>query len=165
MPERHVGHIWVQSNCMLTEYYKRPELQPFTNGWFETGDKGYLADGELYVNGRSKGLIINAGKNVYPQDLEAIVNEIEGVHAGRVVAFGVPDQKEGTELIAILAEVNSDDPTERKQISSAIRQTIVKQTAVSVTYVQLVPPKWLIKTSSGKIARAANRDKWLKQRR
>ena len=161
LPERHVGHIWVKSNCMLTAYYKRPDLQPFNDGWYETGDKGYLADGELYVNGRTKDLIINAGKNVYPQDLEAIVNEVEGVHAGRAVAFGVPDQKEGTELIAIVAEVKTEDPDERKQISSTIRQTIVKQTAVSVTYVQLVAPKWLIKTSSGKIARAANRDKWL----
>ena len=62
------------------------------------------------MNGRSKDLIINAGKNVYPQDLEAIVNEIEGVHAGRAVAFGVPDEKEGTELIAIIAEVQTDDP-------------------------------------------------------
>lgn len=164
LPERHVGHIWVQSNCMLTEYYKRSDLQPFNEGWYETGDKGYLADGELYVNGRTKDLIINAGKNVYPQDLEAIVNEIEGVHAGRAVAFGVPDQKEGTELIAIVAEVKTEEPDERKRISSAIRQTIVKQTAVSVTYVQLVAPKWLIKTSSGKIARAANRDKWLQDR-
>ena len=164
LPERHVGHIWVKSNCMLTAYYQRPDLQPFNDGWYETGDKGYLADGELYVNGRTKDLIINAGKNVYPQDLEAIVNEIEGVHAGRAVAFGVPDEKEGTELITIVAEVQTTDPDERKQISSAIRQTIVKQTAVSVTYVQLVAPKWLIKTSSGKIARAANREKWLQGR-
>ncbi len=165
LPERHIGHIWVQSDCMLTEYYGRPDLQPWQDGWYATGDLGYVAAGELYVNGRSKDLIINAGKNIYPQDIEAIVNEVAGVHAGRAVAFGVPDARDGTELLAIIAEVKTDDPNERKTISTAIRKTIGQQTAVTVTYIQLVPPKWLIKTSSGKIARAANREKWRAERK
>ncbi|MCA9895872.1 MAG: AMP-binding protein, partial [Anaerolineae bacterium] len=113
VPDRHVGHIQVKSDSMLNGYYKRPDLQPFTeDGWYETGDRGYLADGEVYVIGRTKDLIINAGKNVYPQDLEAVINEIEGVHAGRAVVFGVPDEREGTELIAVVAEVDSDDAVE-----------------------------------------------------
>lgn len=165
LPERHVGQIWLRSNCMLTEYYRRDDLRPFQDGWYETGDLGYVADGELFVNGRSKDLIINAGKNIYPQDIEAIVNEVEGVHAGRAVAFGVPDEREGTELIAVVAEVETEDAAERKEISSRIRQAVVQGTAVSVTYIHLVPPKWLIKTSSGKFGRAANRDKWLKYRK
>ncbi len=164
LPERHVGQIWVKSNCMLTEYYKRDDLRPFRDGWYETGDLGYVADGELFVNGRSKDLIINAGKNVYPQDIEAIVNEVEGVHAGRAVVFGVPDEREGTELIAVVAEVETEDAAEQKVITSRIRQAVVQGTAVSVTYIHLVPPKWLIKTSSGKIGRAANRDKWLQEK-
>ncbi|HFE67099.1 MAG TPA: fatty acyl-AMP ligase [Chloroflexi bacterium] len=164
LEERQVGELAVRSNCMLTEYYKRPDLRPFQNGWYLTGDMGYMADGEVYVIGRSKDLIINAGKNVYPQDIEAIINTVPGVHAGRAVVFGVPDEREGTELIAVVAEVQTDDPAARKEIARQIRQTVVQQSMVTVSYVHLVGPKWLIKTSSGKIARAANRDKWLKER-
>jgi acyl-CoA synthetase (AMP-forming)/AMP-acid ligase II len=161
LEERQVGEVYVHSDCMLTEYYHRPDLQPFDeDGWYHTGDRGYLAEGHLYIIGRSKDLIINAGKNVYPQDLEAIVNEIEGVHAGRAVAFGVPDDKEGTELIAIVAEVNTDDPDTRKKISQQIRQLVAQQTDVTVNFVSLVESGWLIKTSSGKISRSKNRDKW-----
>jgi fatty-acyl-CoA synthase len=163
LPERHVGQLAIMSDCMLSEYYRRPDLRPFQNGWYLTGDMGYLSDGEVYVIGRSKDLIINAGKNVYPQDIEAIVNEVEGVHAGRAVAFGVYDEREGTELIAVVAEAGTDDPQELKEIGKRIRQEVARQSMVTVSFVQLVGDKWLIKTSSGKIARAANRDKWLRE--
>ncbi len=164
LPDRAVGEIVVRSDSMLSGYYQRPDLQPFRDGWYLTGDRGYLADGEVYVVGRSKDLIINAGKNVYPQDIEAIVNTVAGIHAGRAVAFGVPDQREGTELIAVVAEVDTDDPAQRKAITQNIRQAVVQSSTVTVNYVQLVDERWLIKTSSGKIARAANRDKWLAER-
>jgi acyl-CoA synthetase (AMP-forming)/AMP-acid ligase II len=109
-------------------------------------------------------LIINAGKNVYPQDIEAIVNGVDGVHAGRAVAFGVLDEREGTELIAVVAEVRvpallSDLPA-RKSMEKAIRLEVARQSDTTLSYVKLVGPKWLIKTSSGKIARGANRAKW-----
>ena len=161
LPERRVGEIAIRSDCMLTGYYKRPDLNPFIDGWYLTGDMGYIADGEVYIVGRKKDLIINAGKNVYPQDIEAIINEVPGVHPGRAVVFGVPDEREGTELIAVVAEVDTDDADERKQIAKAIRQAVAQKSTVTVSYVKLVGPKWLIKTSSGKIARAANREKWL----
>jgi acyl-CoA synthetase (AMP-forming)/AMP-acid ligase II len=161
LADRGVGEIAIKSDCLLTEYYQRPDLQPFSEGWYLTGDRGYLVDGEVFIVGRSKDLIINAGKNVYPQDIEAVVNTVDGVHTGRVVAFGVPDEREGTELIAVIAEVHSDDPTELQRIKSAIRLAVAQKTTVSVTYVALVNEKWLIKTSSGKIARGANRQKWL----
>ncbi len=164
LAERQVGELAVRSNCMLTEYYRRPDLRPFRHGWYLTGDMGYVAEGELYVIGRAKDLIINAGKNIYPQDIEAIVNNVPGVHAGRAVAFGVPDEREGTELIAVVAEVQTDDPAARQEIGRQIRQAVAQQSLVTVSYVHLVGPKWLIKTSSGKIARAANREKWLKER-
>lgn len=165
LPERHLGEILVKSDCMLTEYYHRADLQPFdAEGWYRTGDRGYIAAGEVYIAGRSKDLIINAGKNIYPQDLEAIVNTIDGVHPGRVVVFGVPDAREGTELIALVAEVESDDPAIRKQITQAIRQQVGRQTEITLNFVELVERGWLIKTSSGKIARSQNRDKWQAQR-
>ena len=123
---------------MLSEYYARPDLNPFQNGWFFTGDRGYIADGEVYIIGRSKDLIINAGKNVYPQDIEAIVNQIPGVHAGRAVVFGVPDKREGTELIVVVAEVRNEDPDQRKKIIKRIRQEVGQKSMVTVSYVKLV---------------------------
>jgi acyl-CoA synthetase (AMP-forming)/AMP-acid ligase II len=80
------------------------------------------------------------------------------------VAFGVPDEREGTELIAVVAEVRTEDTAERQAISRAIRQEVARRSAVTVTFVELVGPKWLLKTSSGKIARGANREKWLSRR-
>jgi fatty-acyl-CoA synthase len=161
LPDRAVGQVVVQSDCMLSEYYKRPDLQPFQDGWYRTGDMGYLADGEVYIVGRLKDLIINAGKNIYPQDIEAIVNTVPGVYPGRAVVFGVVDEREGTELIGMVAEVTVDDAQARKHLATQIRNTVAKQSMVTVTYVHLVGERWLIKTSSGKIARAANREKWL----
>ena len=159
-PERSVGELAIRSDCMLSGYYRRPDLKPLSSGWYLTGDIGYLADDEVFVIGRSKDLIINAGKNIYPQDIEAIVNEVPGIRAGRAVAFGVADEREGTELIAVVAEVATDEPAERKKIAALIRRSVVARSLVTVTYVYLVGPKWLVKTSSGKLARSANRDKW-----
>ena len=152
---------------MLSGYYHRPDLDPFRDGWYLTGDRGYLADDEVYVVGRSKDLIINAGKNVYPQDIEAILNGVAGIHAGRAVVFGVPDEREGTELIAAVAEVEAAaaaDPDQRKAITQRVRQAVAQGSTVTLSYVHLVDERWLIKTSSGKIARAANREKWLSER-
>lgn len=162
LSDRQVGELLVTSDCMLSEYYKRDDLKPFdAEGWYKTGDRGYIVDDEVYVIGRSKDLIINAGKNVYPQDLESVINGVQGVHPGRAVVFGVYDEKEGTELIAVVAEVDTIDEAERKTIFQNIKQAIVAQTTVTIHFVHLVGEKWLIKTSSGKIARSANRDKWL----
>jgi fatty-acyl-CoA synthase len=161
LAEQQVGEIAIHSEYMLTEYYQRPDLAPFRDGWYFTGDMGYLAAGEVYIIGRKKDIIINAGKNIYPQDIEAIVNTVAGIKAGRAVVFGVPDEREGTELIAVVAEVWTDKPDEQHAINRAIRQTVAQQAAATVTYVKLVDDQWLIKTSSGKIARVANREKWL----
>ena len=164
LSEREVGEIAIKSDFMLSGYYKRPDLNAHLwhgDGWYRSGDMGYIAEGEVYIAGRKKDLIINAGKNVYPQDLEAIVNGVPGVHPGRAVVFGVYDERDGTELIGIVAEVDTNDPDERHKIAQGIRQAVVQQSTVTATYVHVVDEKWLIKTSSGKIARAANRDKWL----
>ena len=161
LADRRVGQIAIRSDCLMTGYYKRPDLQPFDpDGWFLTGDMGYMAGGEVTVIGRRKDLIINAGKNIYPVDIEAIVYEVPGVKAGRAVAFGVADEREGTELVAVVAEVATRDEEERREIGRAIRREVARRAMVTVSYVHLVEPKWLLKTSSGKIARNANRDKW-----
>lgn len=164
LPDRNVGEIAIQSDYLLSSYYKRPDIEPFVDGWFMTGDMGYLADGELFVVGRRKDLIINAGKNIYPADIEAIINQVTGVRPGRAVVFGVANEREGTELVAAVAEVVTEDEEERRDIGRAIRQAVVRQSSVTLNYIHLVGSKWLLKTSSGKIARGANRDKWLREK-
>ena len=105
--DRKVGEIALQSDCMLTDYYNRPDAteKAIINGWFFTGDYGYISEGEVFVSGRKKDMIIVGGRNVYPQDLESLSYEVAGVHAGRSVAFGVFNQEAGTEDVVIVAEV------------------------------------------------------------
>ncbi|MBN2386826.1 MAG: AMP-binding protein [Anaerolineales bacterium] len=165
LPDRNVGEVALQSNCMLTGYYHRPDEteKAFTDGWYLTGDFGYLVDGELHITGRKKDLIIVGGKNIYPQDIELLAYEVPGVHAGRASAFGVFNDETGTEDVVLVAEVEADDPADRNKIADAVRVTVTRGSAVALRYVHLVGPHWLVKTSSGKTARSANREKFLKE--
>jgi acyl-CoA synthetase (AMP-forming)/AMP-acid ligase II len=164
--ERQIGEIAIRSNCMLTGYYNRQELteKAFLDGWYLTGDLGYLAEGELYVTGRIKEIIIVGGKNIYPQDLEELAGEVPGVHPGRVVAFGIFNTDVGTEDVGIVAETDTDDPEARRQMALQIRDHVTRNSDIAVRYAEVVDRKWLIKTSSGKIARSANRKKFLAMR-
>jgi acyl-CoA synthetase (AMP-forming)/AMP-acid ligase II len=146
LPDRKVGEIQVRSHCMLTGYHRRPDLdaQLFDDGWYRTGDLGYMVRGELYVVGRKKDLIISGGKNLHPHDLEAIAGSVPGVHPGRTVAFGVPDEGEGTELVAVVAEADTEDRAARLAIGGAIRRALA--------------------TQMGIVASSANRDKWFAER-
>jgi len=171
--ERHIGEIAIHSNCLLSEYYHRPDLteKAFHNEWFLTGDLGYIAEGELYITGRKKDLIIVGGKNIYPQDLENIVGDIPSVHPGRVVAFGIFNEKTGTEDVVIIAETDIEEENnnlseeefkkQEQSLSETIRKQVNQSTDIALRYVLLVDKSWLIKTSSGKIARSSNRDKYL----
>ncbi|MEW6030568.1 MAG: AMP-binding protein [Chloroflexota bacterium] len=163
--ERVIGEIALQSDCMLTGYFNRPDItkKAFLNGWYLTGDYGFLLNGELYVSGRKKDMIIVGGKNVYPQDLEALTYEVPGVHAGRSVAFGLFDEEQGTEEVVIIAEVDSEDAAEQQEVADAIRQHVTKNSAIALRHVKVVGPKWILKTSSGKTARSANKEKFLKE--
>jgi fatty-acyl-CoA synthase len=160
LPDRHLGEILLRSDCMLTGYYRRPDLteKAFHDGWFLTGDLGYLAAGEVYVTGRKKDLIIVGGKNVYPQDLEAIAAEVPGIHPGRVVAFGVYSPEMGTEEVVVVAERDSGAEAD---LADAVRQRVTRGSDVALRQVKVVERGWLLKTSSGKIARGANREKFL----
>lgn len=163
LPERRLGEIALRSDCMLTGYYNRPDAaQPaFHDGWYLTGDLGYLADGELYVTGRKKELIIVGGKNIYPDDLERLAMETPGVHPGRVAAFGVFNEETGTEDVVLVAEADTDDPAERRRIADEVRAHVTRGSDVALRQAYIVDPRWLLKTSSGKVARLANRDKYL----
>jgi len=162
-PDGQVGEIILKSDCMLNEYYHRPEItkKVLVDGWFSTGDFGFFMDGDLYVSGRKKDIIIVGGKNIYPQDLEALASEIPGVHPGRVVAFGLDSDESGTEEVVLIVEAESAELDEQQRISDLVRQHVTRNSAVSLRYVQVVPPKWILKTSSGKTARSANKEKYL----
>ncbi|HCS39457.1 MAG TPA: hypothetical protein DIW44_07730 [Anaerolineaceae bacterium] len=165
LPDRQIGEVILQSDSMLTEYYHRPDAteKALKEGWFFTGDYGYKVGDEVFVAGRKKEMIIVAGKNVYPMDLEELAMEVPGVHAGRVVAFGVFNETTGTEDVILVAEVDTADQDERDAIGDAIRQTVTRGSAVALRHVYLVDAKWLIKTSSGKNARTANKEKYLRE--
>ncbi len=165
VPERMIGELALQSDCMLTGYFHRPDLteKAFRDGWYLTGDYGYVSNGEVFVSGRKKDMIIVGGKNIYPQDLEALTYEVPGVHAGRSVAFGMFDETQGTEEVVIIAEGDSDDPDEQQKIADAIRLHVTKNSAIALRHVKVVGPKWILKTSSGKTARSANKEKFLNE--
>jgi fatty-acyl-CoA synthase len=167
-PERYIGEIALQSDCMLTGYYRRPDLtgKAFLDGWYLTGDLGYLANGELYITGRKKDLIIVGGKNIYPQDLERLANETPGIHPGRVAAFGVFDERAGTEEVVLVAEAEHSsllEPQAAVRLANEIRRRVTAGSDIALRYVEIVGNNWLIKTSSGKIARQANREKYLSE--
>ena len=165
LPDNVIGEVALKSDCMLTGYFNRPDLteKAFRNGWYLTGDYGFISEGELFVSGRKKDMIIVGGKNVYPQDLEMLSYEVPGVHAGRSVAFGMYDEEQGTEEVVIIAEGDSEDVAEQQRIADALRAHITKNSAIALRHVKVVGPKWILKTSSGKTARSANREKFLEE--
>jgi len=89
--------------------------------------------------------------------------EVPGVHAGRSVAFGMFNEEEGTEEVVIIAEVDSEDAAEQQRVADAIRAHVTKNSAIALRYVKVVDPRWIVKTSSGKTARSANREKFLQE--
>ena len=109
LPDGHVGEILIKSDCLFRGYYNRPDLtaQALIDGWYHTGDLGFYLDGELYVVGRKKDLLIVGGENLYPQDIEEIVASHPAIHDGRAIAMGVYNPDLGTEDIVVVAEVES----------------------------------------------------------
>lgn len=165
VPDGQIGELALRSNCMLTGYYHRPDAtkDAMFDGWYLTGDYGYMRDGEVFVTGRKKDMIIVGGKNVYPQDLESLSYEVPGVHPGRSVAFGLFNEETGTEDVVMVAEADSEDAHEQERIADLIRAHVTKRSAVALRHVRVVGPHWILKTSSGKTARRANREKFLRE--
>jgi fatty-acyl-CoA synthase len=165
LAERCVGEIAIQSDCMLSGYYNRADLteKAFHQGWFLTGDYGYRIGENLFVSGRKKDMIIVGGKNIYPLDIESLVMDVEGVHPGRACAFGLFNEDAGTEDVVVVAEVDTPDPEAQTRIADEIRRYVTKESAVALRTVHIVHGPWLVKTSSGKISRSANREKYIKE--
>ncbi|MEX2195761.1 MAG: AMP-binding protein [Thermoleophilaceae bacterium] len=164
--DREIGEVVLRSPCLMDGYDGNQEAtaEALRDGWHLTGDLGYLDGDDLFVTGRVKDLIIIGGRNVYPQDVEAAVHNAEGVIPGRAVAFGVPDERQGTESLVVVAETNESDTGRREEIRRLIHASVAELTEVVPGDILLVEPRTLHKSSSGKLARAANRELYLGMR-
>jgi acyl-CoA synthetase (AMP-forming)/AMP-acid ligase II len=162
--ETQVGEILIQSDSLFSGYFNRPDLtaSAVVDGWYHTGDLGFLLHGELYVVGRRKDLLIVAGENLYPQDIEEIIATHAAVHDGRVVAVGVYNPNLGTEDVIAAAEVERTELLANcDQIEREIRSLVVQGMGVAVRTIFLKPPNWIVKSTAGKPARSATREKLL----
>jgi fatty-acyl-CoA synthase len=154
LPERHVGEIRVRGPSLMSRYVSGDVEDPFVDGWLCTGDLGYLAEGELYVTGRQKDLVISLGHNYYPEDFEWAAARVDGVRPGRCVAFNLPDAEE----VVVLFEA-SDGAS--KRLEREVRRAVADAVGVSPSAVAVLPPGAIEKTTSGKLRRAAMRDAYL----
>lgn len=156
--ERIVGEIEIKSRAAFHGYFRNPEATAKVDhdGWYVTNDLGYRVGETLFVTGRKSDIIILSGVNIYPQDIEKLVGEHPDVVAGRVAAVGVDDESLGTQRLALIIESRSTDPKVHRSIADFARKEIMLQLGVTVDEIHHAPYSWLIKTSSGKIARLPN---------
>ncbi len=160
LPERHQGRIQFRGPSSTAGYFRRPDLsaQLCDGDWRHTGDLGYLADGELFLAGRAKDIIIRGGHNIHPQELEDAVSGVAGVRKGGVCVFPVADEASGTERLVVLVETSASGSEERERISERIRSLSVDLLGTPADEIVLAPPRSVLKTSSGKIRRSACRE-------
>jgi fatty-acyl-CoA synthase len=163
LPPDHVGELAICGPSVFTGYYRAAEAtaESFADGWYLTGDLGFVQGDAVFVTGRRKDIIIAYGKNYYSHDIEALVGDVDGIKAGRAVAFGLYNATSGSEDVIVLAETDETQPRARRQIANIAKSAIAAGLGLAVS-VSLVPPRWLIKTTSGKLNRAQNRDKYLR---
>lgn len=156
--ERVEGQLWFRGASSTSGYYRNPDATKKLmrgDGWLDSGDLAYRVDGELYVTGRVKDVIIKAGRNLYPQEVEDVTARVAGVRAGCVVAFGAPDEKGGTERFVVAAEVRKG--TDAQRTAGEIRRAVRDAVGVPPDRVELLPPGSIPKTSSGKLRRSETR--------
>ena len=166
LPDRQIGKVWCSGPSLMTGYYRDPEataacMAPDSDGgvWLDTGDMGYLSDGYIYIVGRAKDMIIINGKNHWPQDIEWAVEQLPGFKAGDIAAFAITAPG-GEETPAVLVQCRSSDAGERKRLHDAIRERVRSITGMQCI-VELIPPRTLPKTSSGKLSRSKARNLYL----
>jgi len=175
--ERVEGYLWFRGLSATQGYFRNPEatrkLFPESAGmssegrnpllvtrntaeegaWVDSGDRAYVADGEVYVTGRVKDIIIKAGRNLYPHEVEEIAGRAEGVRKGCVVAFGLRDAASGTERLVVVAEARVQGASEREKIARRINEEMVAALGMPADVVEILPPQAIPKTSSGKLRR------------
>ncbi len=159
VPERMEGTVEFRGPSATSGYYRNPGATDRLRRreWLDTGDRGYLAAGELYVTGRVKDIIIRRGQHIYPDEVERAVGELEGVRRGCVVTFGSREPATASEKLIVLAETRYTDPTTRAQLTARINQRVVDNLGEPPEEILLAPPHTVLKTSSGKLRRAATR--------
>ncbi len=159
--EKTVGKVWMQSPSVMDSYYRDQEATDacLVDGWLDTGDMGYLSGGYLYIVGRAKDMIIINGKNHWPQDIEWAVEQLPGFKAGDIAAFSITTPG-GDETPAVLVQCRTSDEIERLRLRDEIREKVRSITGMNCV-IELVPPRSLPRTSSGKLSRAKARNLYL----
>ncbi|MFD1612491.1 fatty acyl-AMP ligase [Sphingomonas tabacisoli] len=161
LPERAIGKVWCQGPSVMVGYFRDQEATDacLVDGWLDTGDMGYMSGGYLYIVGRAKDMIIINGKNHWPQDIEWAVEQLPGFKAGDIAAFAIT-MPGGEETPAVLVQCRTSDLEERARLRDAIREKVRSITGMNCV-VELVPPRTLPRTSSGKLSRAKARNLYL----
>jgi fatty-acyl-CoA synthase len=159
LADREVGELQIRGTSVTPGYYKNPEAtrELFDGEWLRTGDLAYLLDGELVMCGRIKDVVIVGGRNIFPEDIERAVAEVEGVRKGNIIAFGVEGRKM-KESVVVVAETKADDPA---LVHKQVRYAVTEACGVPPGDVVLVAPGSLPKTSSGKLQRSLCRQQYL----
>jgi fatty-acyl-CoA synthase len=152
--DHKIGKVWCAGPSVMHSYFRDPEATEacLVDGWLDTGDMGYMADGYLFIVGRAKDMIIINGKNHWPQDIEWAVEQLPGFNHGDIAAFSI-EMENGEETPAVLVHCRVSDPVKRLALRDQIRDKVRSITGMNCV-VELVPPKSLPRTSSGKLSRA-----------
>jgi acyl carrier protein len=160
VPERSEGRLEFRGPSATSGYYRNPNATArlFRGDWLDTGDVGYIARGELFLTSRAKDLIKRGGHNIHPYDLEAAVGDVPGIRKGCVAVFGTTDRASGTERVIVVAETNQSEPSSRAALRERIMALALIHLNGPADEVLLVPARSVLKTSSGKIRRAACRE-------
>ena len=161
--ERMEGQIEFKGPSCTSGYYQNAAATAslFHEAWLVPGDLGYKAEGELFITGRKKDLIIKGGRNLHPHEIEAVTGEVPGVRKGCVAAFGIPDPALGTEKLVVVLETRETSDAAAATLNAMVNERIVAALGVPADLICLVPPGSVLKTSSGKIARSACREAYL----
>ncbi|MGE0715338.1 MAG: AMP-binding protein [Alphaproteobacteria bacterium] len=164
-PGADAGEIQLRGLLCFHGYHRNAAATAasFEHGWYRTGDIGFLHEGELFVCGRAKELVIVNGRNFYASDIEVIAGAVAGVRPGRAAAFGIDDAEGGSERLVVLVEPFSGG--DEKSLARAVREAVAARLDVTPHTVAVVPPESLVKTTSGKMNRQVNRERFLAERR
>jgi 1-acyl-sn-glycerol-3-phosphate acyltransferase len=158
--EREEGRLEFQGPSATSGYFRNAEATRalFHGEWLDSGDRAYLADGELFITGRVKDIIIRAGRNIHPHEVEEAIGSLPGVRKGCVAVFGARDAAGGTERLIVLAETRETDAGALERLRRAVNAAVRERADTVPDDVVLAPPHTVLKTSSGKIRRAASRE-------
>ena len=165
--ERVEGQLWFRGPSTTQGYYRNEAAtaallpEGAAAGWVNSGDRAYRAGGEIYITGRVKDIIIHAGHNLYPHEIEDAVAQVPGVRKGCVVAFGAADPIAGTERLVIVAESREGNRDARARLAQAITAQVTEMLGLPPNVVEVVPPNVIPKTSSGKLGRDATKQLFL----